>query len=113
MQLMSYLADKPKSYRDKMAFSAAAVLTSFVFIVWFSTLDARLGRNGGELTADNRESGVAAVPFATDEISKQFDTIQGTLNLLRGADTTAPALEAETFEAEGQTPLPETDEPFY
>lgn len=117
MNLLSHLSQKSTGYRNKVAFCAAAAVTSFVFVVWFSTLDGRIERSTGELTADNSERDVAAVPFASDELSKQFDTIQGTLNLLRGNAAQPPSLQAESVDTENaedageQTPF--SEEPFY
>lgn len=98
--MLSRLAEKPKSYRRKVAFSAAAALTSFVFVVWLSTIAERLAGPSGDLAADN--SSVAAVPFATEDLATQFDTIQGTLNLLRGTQNVS---EIEAEAQASQTPL--------
>ena len=111
MNLFTHIANKPRPYREKVALSSAAVVTSLVFMVWFSTLGERLDIKGGTLSADNQDSAVAAVPFAVEEISKQFDTIQGTLNLLRGTEP-SPSLEASSGDT-SQTLIPEnTDATF-
>lgn len=91
-QVITHLHGKPKSYRAKVAFSAAAAVTGFIFLVWISTLGDRLAARG-ELSADNSgANAVAATPFASEELAEQFDTIQGTLNLIRGKSQTEAEL---------------------
>ncbi len=82
------LHGKPKHYRNKVAAGAAASVTALIALLWLSTLGSRLAATG-DLSASNLES-VAAVPFASDELTEQLQTIQGTINLLRsGGDAGA------------------------
>ncbi|HEY4510829.1 MAG TPA: hypothetical protein VJG29_00470 [Candidatus Paceibacterota bacterium] len=108
MKLFSRIRQRPKSYRNKVAFSASLALTSFIFVMWLATLEGRLAARGADLAADNSGM-VAATSFAGD-ISDELETIQGTLELLSGSagggsvQVQTPA-EESGFEESSQTLL--------